>query len=71
VSNKVFELISQDESSVRTDSQSDTYETMEQGKSESSDVQNESRDRLLTGSSDDDVFVLETKKPIVYSLTYR
>ena len=62
-----FVSISQDESSVRTDSQSDTYETMEQGKSENSDVQNESRDRLLTGSSDDDVFVLETKKPIVYS----
>ena len=48
--------ISQEGSSSRTDSQSDTNETVEPCKSESSDVQNESRDRLLTGSSDDDVF---------------
>ncbi|XP_071140429.1 uncharacterized protein [Mytilus edulis] len=60
-----FVSISQDSSSVRTDSQSDTctYETMDHGKSESSDVPNESRDRLLTGSSDDDVFVSESQKP--------
>lgn len=56
-----FISISQDESSVRSDSQS-TYDTVDPGKSESSDVQNESRDRLLTGSSDDDVFIPSSQK---------
>lgn len=58
-----FISISQDESSVRSDSQS-TYDTVDPGKSESSDIQNESRDRLLTASSDDEVFVPNSQKNV-------